>query len=638
MLFILSLLNSLLLLGALFYLLRSLKQIKGSRIEGILISLGFFLALLLIRSIYNLIEIPPLLDAYSTRYDMGFILESTAYLSLIFCSYFIFRNYRRSFVPFLEKGLMILLLAGSFFLIVAASRSLIAYYGANTYTLRTSVLIGMGLFMSVILVPAYANYFKTPFFFPWCRIGIGLLLLTAVNYLQMVVETRSLGLVMELPTECFRTFSFWLLMIGLLTFRRAQLKVNLPVHQYTAKETIREVEALEGVFTYLVESLFELYGAVYGHANQKGLEKKWNAAVEKEGDSLKFKEGKLSGVPAPLELLEQAERLQKRLELAHRMLVDYCGFPFVHRMIRQLCQELYWTEKDIADNYLFSKVDFGRKYVSLDIEKEIPLEDLLIQNPVFFHLSEEERRYLALRFKRKFFRSGKKICREGRKGDQFFVIGLGECDVLKRRGLRQSRVVHLRQGDFFGEKALLEDVPRAATVKARTILVAYVLKKEDFLMVLKRHFDVLTKLKLSFGRIDFLSEIPLFAPFSQTQLLYMSSKMKELSFPAGHKVLTQGEKGTHFYVIVDGEAEVFVTAPGGTEKVIARLSRGECFGEMALIQTGVRTASVRAVSKLICFEMEKIDFDRLFKGCDYPRRKLENLVRRREEDLQKKSS
>jgi len=197
-------------------------------------------------------------------------------------------------------------------------------------------------------------------------------------------------------------------------------------------------------------------------------------------------------------------------------------------------------------------------------------------------------------------------------------------------------LVRLRVGDFFGEKALLEDTKRSATVKTRTEVVIYHLKKEDFIEILKHHFDVLPKMREASQLAEFLSQIALFSPFSLTQLLYMAYKMTKKEFQAGNLILKQGDGGETFYVIEEGEAEVLFQIETTELKPIARLGKGECFGEMALLKTGIRAATVQASTNLICYELSKADFDLLFGGCQYKRGKLEKLILRREEDLKKK--
>jgi CRP-like cAMP-binding protein len=72
------------------------------------------------------------------------------------------------------------------------------------------------------------------------------------------------------------------------------------------------------------------------------------------------------------------------------------------------------------------------------------------------------------------------IVRQGDEGDKFYLIRTGAVDVRITGGGGERSVAVLRDGDFFGEKALVSGEPRNATVTAKERTEVYTLEKDEF--------------------------------------------------------------------------------------------------------------------------------------------------------------
>jgi MFS family permease len=112
---------------------------------------------------------------------------------------------------------------------------------------------------------------------------------------------------------------------------------------------------------------------------------------------------------------------------------------------------------------------------------------LLRTLPMFAPLDAPTLEYLAGRLARRKVNAGETVCRKGERGDAFYVVGAGEVEVTADGGPPRS----LGEGDFFGEIALLRDVPRTATVVAKTDAELYELAGEDFVAAVTGNAEAL---------------------------------------------------------------------------------------------------------------------------------------------------
>src|SRR5919201_1514104 len=95
--------------------------------------------------------------------------------------------------------------------------------------------------------------------------------------------------------------------------------------------------------------------------------------------------------------------------------------------------------------------------------------------------------------------------------------------------------------------------------------------------------------------VDILAGLTLFGDLPRPQLEAVAHTFDEDFFPEGQRVLRQGFAGSGFYVIVEGEAAVRVDGQD-----LARLSRGDFFGEISVLLGEAPTADVVALSPLRC--------------------------------------
>jgi MFS family permease len=129
-------------------------------------------------------------------------------------------------------------------------------------------------------------------------------------------------------------------------------------------------------------------------------------------------------------------------------------------------------------------VIFWRRLHAIDREALAPSELALLRRlPLFRPLAPATIDQLASELIALRAAPGDQIVREGERGDRFYVIGKGEVEVTA-----DGRPVGtLRDGDYFGEIALLRDVPRTATVTAKGDVELYALERDEFLSAVTGH-------------------------------------------------------------------------------------------------------------------------------------------------------
>lgn len=110
--------------------------------------------------------------------------------------------------------------------------------------------------------------------------------------------------------------------------------------------------------------------------------------------------------------------------------------------------------------------------------------------------------------------------------------------------------------------------------------------------------------------VDLLKKIPLFAKIEPSKLKLLAFTSERLNFQPGELLCRQGDRGDTAYIILDGEADVLVDAPGGQISV-AKLGKNDLVGEMAILIDIPRTATVKAIDTVATLAISKDLFFRM---------------------------
>ncbi|EJK67614.1 hypothetical protein THAOC_11330 [Thalassiosira oceanica] len=205
------------------------------------------------------------------------------------------------------------------------------------------------------------------------------------------------------------------------------------------------------------------------------------------------------------------------------------------------------------------------------------------------------------------------VIREGDDADDgFYVLSKGSVSVCEQTEYK----VTLSPGSGFGEIALLYSCPRTASIKAKEDCELWVMDRRAFRVILSRHKKKGLNMKLmQLEKVKIhdklLSEI--LKP-NEMQSVAMAAKFQ--LFNAQEIIVTQGEKGDAFYMILDGLVDVYIAQKNNGMPVVS-LKEGAFFGEKALLSSDVQTATCVAQNNVKCLVLGREDFVRTLGDLEY---------------------
>ena len=109
-------------------------------------------------------------------------------------------------------------------------------------------------------------------------------------------------------------------------------------------------------------------------------------------------------------------------------------------------------------------------------------------------------------------------------------------------------------------------------------------------------------------RIDLIEKLGIFAAASRPVVERLAGAVVEESFAAGDAIITEGAAADRFYVLKSGTVDVSALGEDGQDRFIRTMEPGSYFGEIGLIESVARTATVRAASDVEVLAISGDDF------------------------------
>ena len=113
------------------------------------------------------------------------------------------------------------------------------------------------------------------------------------------------------------------------------------------------------------------------------------------------------------------------------------------------------------------------------------------------------------------------------------------------------------------------------------------------------------------AKLELIRQVPLFAGCTKRELSEITMLADELTLPEGTTLITEGKQGHEFFLLVDGEVDVRMKG-----RKVKTLETGAWFGEMALVSSLPRNATITALAPFAC----SLSTSRRSDGCCATRR------------------
>jgi CRP-like cAMP-binding protein len=246
------------------------------------------------------------------------------------------------------------------------------------------------------------------------------------------------------------------------------------------------------------------------------------------------------------------------------------------------------------------RIDVPFDEVDDEVEIEIvdPRRMALLKTPVFAALPADALEALIGQLELRDLYNGEEVFHEGDTGTTMFVISEGEVEVAAYG----QDLATLGPGAFFGEIALVTDLPRSATIRAKGRVELLALDREVVRAAAVTAPEIIGAL-LHFVRDRLVDRVartsPLFRPFSEDERALLAARFDVMEVDAGARMIKFGEKADGLYVVLAGKVDVTRDGDGS----LATLACGDVFGEMSLMGNRGSTANVHAFTRVLALRL-----------------------------------
>lgn len=272
------------------------------------------------------------------------------------------------------------------------------------------------------------------------------------------------------------------------------------------------------------------------------------------------------------------------------------------------------------------KGNFKSKEVPKSEEVRSKIRGLLSNIFMFRHLEEKEMAIILDAVEVKKFNPVDMVIKQGDDGNELYIVGAGRLKCYKRFPDKNedTYLKTYESGEVFGELALLYNTLRAASIQAIEPATLYSLDRETFNHIVKQS-AIENRNKYE----EFLSQVEVLHTLDNYERSKLCDCLNIVNFEPNERIITEGEKGNTFYLIIEGQAVALKRNPNTTfEEEVYQYSEKMYFGELSLIRDQPRAASIIAKTKIKLASIERNAFKRILGP-------LEDILKRNAEKYKK---
>jgi len=202
---------------------------------------------------------------------------------------------------------------------------------------------------------------------------------------------------------------------------------------------------------------------------------------------------------------------------------------------------------------------------------------------------------------------GESLCRQGEVDRRMFIIVMGEVEVTEGNNGDSVVLAHLKRGEVFGEISALFESPRISNVTVSKPSVVLIIPGEVFEKVITGRSElydaILERYKNRLSETA-LRSVDLFRHIESSALKPLIDAASIIGISKGSVIVSEGEVGDYFYIIIRGTARVTHDVGGSTIN-LALMHSGDYFGEWSVLTGAPRAATVSAIDRVDILRIEK---------------------------------